>query len=230
MNVFRLFMIVTLGFLLSLYSMAGCEGINLASPDGDTDTDTDTDSDSDTGNPDHILEGIAIEPANFIFEMDLDTPATLAYQCIGYFADGVNEDITDQVTWDIDNATLGDFGGDPTLDIPAITSVGAHMGIISATYSGDFQTHAQLTVVTYQMTGPNKDFFFQLPYEDQNGPKEKPLDFSTDVQAADIFFAMDTTGSMTSTISGLQSSLSGTIIPGIQAQMASAWFGVGGYK
>ena len=229
MNIFRLFMVVTLGVLLSVYFMAGCEGANSASTDGDSDSDSDGDSDSDTDNPDHILEGISIEPANFIFEMDLNATATMPYQCVGYFADGVSEDLTDQVTWDIDNATLGDFGGDATLDIPAISTVGAHVGKVSATYSADFQTHAQLTVVTYQMTGPNKDFFFQLPYDDQDGPQEKPLDFSTDVQDVDVFFAMDTTGSMGGTISSLQASLSGTIIPGIQASMATAWFGVGGF-
>ncbi len=227
MNIFRLFMVVTFGVLLSVCFMAGCEGIDVAGSGGESDSDTDTDS--DTGNAGHVLEGISIEPANFIFEVDLNAPATMPYQCIGYFADGVNEDITSQVTWDMDNAALGDFGGDATLDIPAITSVGAQMGKVSATYSDDFQTHAQLTVVSYQMTGPNQDFFFQLPYNDQGGPQEKPLDFSTDVQDADIFFAMDTTGSMGGTISSLQASLSGTIIPGIQAQMATAWFGVGGY-
>ena len=40
---------------------------------------------------------------------------------------------------------------------------------------------------------------------------------------------MDTTGSMGGTISSLQSSLTGTIIPGISTTMTSAWFGAGGY-
>ena len=229
MNIFRLLMIMILGVLLPMSFMAGCEGISLSSKGGDADSDTDTDTDSDTGNADHILEGISIEPTNFIFEVDLNAPATMPYQCIGFYADGVNEDLTDQVTWDMDNATLGDFGGDSTLDVPSIGSVGAHVGIVSAAYNDDFQTHAQLTVVVYQMTGPNQDFFFQLPYEDQDGPQEKPLDFSTDVQDVDVFFAMDTTGSMGGTISSLQSSLTGTIIPGISTTMTSAWFGAGGY-
>ena len=202
----------------------------MAGSGGDSDTDTDTDTDSDTGNADHVLEGISIEPANFIFEVDLNAVATMPYQCVGYFADGVSEDITSQVTWDMDNAALGDFGGDATLDIPAIATVGAQMGKVSATYSDDFQTHAQLTVVAYQMTGPNKDFFFQLPYNDQGGPQDKPLDFSTDVQDVDIFFAMDTTGSMGGTINSLQSSLTGTIIPQISTTMTTAWFGVGAYE
>jgi hypothetical protein len=53
------------------------------------------------------------------------------------------------------------------------------------------------------------DFFFILPYQDPE--QMKPLDFSTDIQVADVHFSMDTTGSMGSEINALATSLSSII-------------------
>ena len=53
------------------------------------------------------------------------------------------------------------------------------------------------------------------------------LVFATDIQMADVFFLMDTTGSMSGAIANLKSGLSTTIIPEIDAMIPNAWFGVG---
>ena len=67
-------------------------------------------------------------------------------------------------------------------------------------------------------------FYFELPY---NGEKQNDtLVFSPQVQKADIFFNVDTTASMSGEIKTLKQSLSGTIIPGIQAQISNSAFGV----
>src|SRR5206468_5623641 len=55
----------------------------------------------------------------------------------------------------------------------------------------------------------------------------KPLDFMTNNPALDVFFLMDTTGSMYGEISNLQSTLTSTVIPGIQNAVANSEFGVG---
>jgi len=77
-------------------------------------------------------------------------------------------------------------------------------------------------------------FYHTLPY---GGPAElDPLTISTMVRTADVYFLMDTTGSMGGEISNLQSSLtSGTYISGcpggiigaIRCTIPDAWFGVG---
>ncbi len=207
------------GAFIGVLSM-GCES-NFNSS-GSTDGDSDADAD-------HVLVGISIEPMNWILEVDLDAPTTMPYKCIGYFEDLVNEDLTAEVTWSSSNPNLGSFSG-PDLEIPAISEAGAEVTMINANYNDQFESDAQLTVVAYRKTGPSQDFFFSLPYQDPGGEQEKPLDFSTEVPALDVFFDMDTTGSMFSTINSLQSSLTGTIIPNIQASIPDTWFGVGAYE
>lgn len=77
-------------------------------------------------------------------------------------------------------------------------------------------------------------FFHELPY---GGPTEiDPLPVSIQVRTADVYFLMDTTGSMGQEIANLRSGLrSGTYIPGcpggiigaIRCTIPDAWFGVG---
>ncbi|MBO4699178.1 hypothetical protein J5690_06160 [bacterium] len=67
-------------------------------------------------------------------------------------------------------------------------------------------------------------FYFELPYE---GEKQNDiLVFSPQVQKADIFFNVDTTGSMGDEIEKLKNSLSSTIIPGIRDKISDSAFGV----
>ncbi|MCK9462342.1 MAG: hypothetical protein M0R80_22180 [Proteobacteria bacterium] len=71
------------------------------------------------------------------------------------------------------------------------------------------------------------NFYFLMPYMDPPEPTEDTLVFQTNIQFADVFFAMDTTGSMGSEITNLKTTLSTTIIPAISAIIPFAWFGVG---
>jgi hypothetical protein len=82
------------------------------------------------------------------------------------------------------------------------------------------------------------DFVFKVPYNDPTDPPDPPLDpeplmdtlvFSTDLQHADVFFLVDTTGSMGGEITNLRTSLSDYIIPQIQAVITDVWFGVGAF-
>ena len=76
-------------------------------------------------------------------------------------------------------------------------------------------------------------FYHELPY---GGPAEiDPLDVSVQVRTADIYFLMDTTGSMGGEIDNLRTGLrsgtfagcSGGIIGAIRCTIPDAWFGVG---
>jgi hypothetical protein len=71
------------------------------------------------------------------------------------------------------------------------------------------------------------DFVFIMWYNDAPDPVSDTLVFSTELTMADVFFLMDTTGSMGGEISNLRTSLSSTIIPGIDAIVSDARYGVG---
>jgi len=193
----------------------------------------DTPDAADPGNPDaailpHTLLSIEVAPANPIVEVDLNTPAAQGFVATGRYQDGVDENLTDLVTWTVANPAVGAMSGS-ALQIPAFTTAGAEVSLITASYDG-VDGHAQITVVAYRRTGPQQDFFFVLPYQDPAGTMSKPLDFSTDIPSLDVFFLMDTTGSMYGEITNLQSGLTGTIIPGIQAAVADSQFGVGAFE
>ncbi len=75
---------------------------------------------------------------------------------------------------------------------------------------------------------PETDFYFVLPYM---GPgQEAPLDFSTTLRQADIFFSVDTTGSFQDEIEAIQNELETTIVPGVGAIVPNAGFGVGRFE
>jgi hypothetical protein len=193
--------------------------------DGDSDGDADGDLDTDMD----LLIGISIVPLHWIIELDVNTPCVMPYKAMGEFSGGGTADITGYVSWSSSNPDLGAFDGS-ALQIPANPEKGAAVTIVEADYDGLFQAQAQLTVVVYRMTGPQQDFFFALPFEDPVGEQTKPLAFSTEVPALDVFFAMDTTGSMGGTICGLQDSLTSLIIPQLQADIPDTWFGVGAFE
>ncbi len=173
----------------------------------------------------HTLSAITVTPINPIIELDLNVPGTQAFAATGIYEDGVDEDLTAQVAWAVGNPSVGAITS-ATLTIPAFAAAGAATSTITASFGGVVGI-AQVTVVAYRQTGPQPDFFFILPYQDPSGPAHKPLQFSTAIPAVDVFFLMDTTGSMAGEISNLQNALTGTIVPGIQNAVANSQFGVG---
>lgn len=74
------------------------------------------------------------------------------------------------------------------------------------------------------------DFFFTVPYEEAPSPTSATLDFTTRISRADVFFLLDSTGSMSGTLSSLTASLSTTIIPSLAAEIASVGIGIGNYR
>tara|TARA_R110002096_G_scaffold77896_12_gene183570 strand:- start:77025 stop:78803 length:1779 start_codon:yes stop_codon:yes gene_type:complete len=191
--------------------------------DGNTDGGGNADIDASTG--ERVLQSISITPENAILEMDLGVGLAQEFTATGNFSDSTSEDLTASVSWTVENSAVGTMLG-AVLDVPAFATASAEVSKITAEFEG-LSGVAQLTVVAYQQTGPQQDFFFVLPHEDAAGPQDKPLAFGTDVPAADVFFLMDTTGSMGGEIGNLQNALNTTVVPGIQAQIADTQFGAG---
>ena len=189
------------------------------------DAGTGGDATGDASTQPHTLTSLVVSPTNPIVELDLNQTGTQDFTVTAGYADGTTDDVTSQVTWAVMNPNVGAMAG-ATLNIPSFTASTAEVSLITATL-GSITGQAQITVVAYRKTGPAQDFFFVLPYQDPNGPMAKPLDFATNIPALDVFFLMDTTGSMYGEISNLQSALTGTVIPGIQNAVANSAFGVG---
>jgi hypothetical protein len=75
---------------------------------------------------------------------------------------------------------------------------------------------------------PDTDFYVVLPY--MEAPIHRPLDFRARLGRADIFFLVDTTGSMGAAITNVTTSLSTTIVPAVNDAIADAVMGVGDYR
>ena len=175
----------------------------------------------------HVLNGIAITPANPIVQLDLDATGSQVFSVAGEYEDGTSDDQTANATFVVANAAVGAMSG-ATLSIPAFATATATTSLITATV-GTFTAQAQITVVAYRNSGSDQDFFFILPYEDAAGSQTKPLDFSTAIPSLDVFLLMDTTGSMEGEITNMESALTGTVVPQIQAALANTQFGVGAF-
>ena len=72
---------------------------------------------------------------------------------------------------------------------------------------------------------PADDYYLILP---PDGPLlERDLDFGTNIQIADVFMLVDTTGSMGGEIDRIRTNLSSIIIPEVRRRIPDAAFGVG---
>ncbi|MCX4242990.1 vWA domain-containing protein [Paraliomyxa miuraensis] len=192
-------------------------------------TGVDSTATSDTGPPPGAeLLYVAVAPANSVIELDLDSPSSQDFIATAVYTDGSEIDVTAAATWDLTNAAVGSMSG-ATLDIPGFPMPFFESTIITADYM-DKQGQAQVTIAAYQQSGATPDFFFVLPYNDPAGPQTKELTFSTSVKSMDVFFNMDTTGSMDGEVSNLQNSLSATVVPSIVATIPNTQFGVGAYE
>lgn len=77
-------------------------------------------------------------------------------------------------------------------------------------------------------TIPPTDFYVVLPYMDP--PVLRELDFSARLGRGDIFFLVDTTGSMGAAIDNVRSSLSSMIVPAVRDAIADVQMGVGDFR
>ncbi|MDF1566159.1 MAG: hypothetical protein P1V51_24215 [Deltaproteobacteria bacterium] len=80
-----------------------------------------------------------------------------------------------------------------------------------------------------ESNGPDDVVSDWVVVSDRLGPQTRRLLFQPRHQLADVFFNMDTTGSMGGEINNLQTDIGQTIIPGVQTKVAGAAFGVGSW-
>ncbi len=68
-------------------------------------------SGGDGGGGEPVLQSIAVEPENATLIIDGDVAATEQYRAVGTYSDGATRDISDEVTFFVDDVELGRFDG-----------------------------------------------------------------------------------------------------------------------
>jgi hypothetical protein len=167
---------------------------------------------------------LIVEPSNGTAFIDTATtpatPGTLGYT-VKIRTGGVDKDVTASAKFTIEDATLGSFAGATFTTAKALPAGALGVSTIVRVEAESFKGAANLTVVALRKTGDKKDFYFFEPFGKPPSPDKDVLKFSTNIQQVDVAFVMDTTGSMYGSISALQSALTGTIIPQLQAAIPS---------
>lgn len=204
---------------------AGVSGLTMGP--GGVDGGGDESAGDSAADGDSEIEFLTVEPAELIVELDLGEGTTVDYSVVAHYADGDTEDVTAEATLSIADGEFGSVSGS-TLQIPARDASFFGSAIVEVDAEG-VSGAAQVTVATYRKSGPQQDFFFVLPYEDPAGSQSKPLTFSTGVKVLDVFFNVDTTGSMAGPIANLQSSLV-SVMASIQAGVDDTQVGVGSFE
>ena len=196
------------GVLAALLLVTGalrCTGVTLGSLDPD---DGEGNGEADMAyQPPPKTVGLRIVPDNDVLLVDVNQTQDKAFKVFAHYSDGTAVEVTASVTLSLDNSNVGSLSGTTFTSAKSAT---AQVGFskVLASYTDNGQTasgYANLTVVWLRQTGTATDFFFQLPY--MGGPQDQPLQFGTNVQSLDSFFAVDTTGSMGPSIIALRDSL-----------------------
>ena len=173
--------------------------------DGDTIPDRlDTDSDRD-GIPDATEAGDADLST---FPVDTDEDGTPDYLDPDSDADGLSDRMEFESGTD---PTRGDSDGDGVNDL---------VEVAAGTDPLDAADNPRA----------RGNFVFEVPYEEEPIPLQDTLVFATALQKADVYIAVDSSGSMEGEIANLRSGLATTIVPGIAARIPDVWFGVGRFE
>lgn len=175
------------------------------------------------------LQYMMITPGNKVIEQDLGKETTLSYSVKGYYSDGREEDISDKVTWSISNPQVGSFT-QSELRLAAHNQLFVDTAIVSATLD-KVQARSQITVAAYEQDGANPDFLFILPYQDSaRSTAAQTLSFQTKIPSMDVFFSVDSTGSMYSERDQLLATIKTSIVPAVQSKIPNTQFGVASFQ
>lgn len=173
--------------------------------------------------------GLTLDPKNVTVIIDsATTPATPGSAVFKVSKNGA--DVTGGSTFALKDGSLGSFAGATFTSVAALPAGVLGKSTTVQAQGPDGQALGTLTVVQLRKTGDQRDFFFIVPYGEDPSPKSDVLKFSTNIKQADVAFVMDTTGSMSSSISALKSALSGTLLAQLQAAIPNVGMAVVDHK
>ncbi len=193
-------------------------------PGPDSSTTADGGSEGGFGEFGGSNNALVIDPDNAIVFIDTattpPTPGKLAFKVLRKSSSG-DKDVTAGAVFELEKPELGKFTGNnfesvATLppDPPGVTT--------SVTVKADGgTTGGKITVVPLRRSTDQRDFFFIEPYNQPPSPSNDVLKFKTNIQAVDVAFVVDTTGSMSPEIAGIKAALQGTLLQQLQAAIPS---------
>ncbi len=168
---------------------------------------------------------VVLDPKNTTVIIDTATkPATPGSVVYKVLAKG--NDVSAGATFAIEDPSLGSFNGTTFTSAAALPNgvLGKSTTVQATTKEGIGL--GRLTIVQLRKTGEQRDFFFIVPYGQDPSPKNDTLKFSTNIKQVDVVFNMDTTGSMSGSITNLKNALSGTLLTQLQAAIPSVGLAV----
>jgi hypothetical protein len=189
------------------------------------------DFDGNGGDSDPNFRQISITPANAVVKIDLSggapVPGTQAFKAVELQGDK-EVDVTSSTTFTVDDATLGAFTGN-TFTSGTSLPAGVH-GKSTIVRGQPGNGMANVTVIALRVGGPNKDFFFVVPYQKDPDPAKDILKFGTNIKQVDVGVLMDTTASMGEEIANLRDALDTKIIPGLKVAIPSVGYAVAHFE
>jgi hypothetical protein len=189
----------------------------------------DTDPGAGTFGGGTTTAGLQMDPKNTTVVIDTATaPATAGSVTYKLVANGA--DVTSGATFKLKDPSLGSFAGSTFTSVGSLPAGTLGKSTIVTADSSAGQALGTLTVVQLRKTGPQRDFFFVVPFNEDPSPKSDVLEFSTNIKQADVAFVMDTTGSMSGSINNLKSALAGTLLSQLQAAIPNVGLAVVDYK
>lgn len=178
--------------------------------------------------------GVVIEPSNAVIFIDTATnPATPAKQTFKVVkkGSGGDQDVTAQATFTIEKPEYGKFTGASFESVatlppnpPGVTTS------ITARLPDGSSAGGKITIVPLRRSTEQRDFFFIVPYGEAPTPTNDVLKFKTNIQSVDVAFVTDTTGSMSSEISGIRSALAGSLLTQLQTAIPNVGISIVSHK
>jgi len=92
---------------------------------------------------------IKVTPSNQLIELDINQTSTFKFVATGRYLDGVDEDLSDQVTWTQTNTAVGYFAGGSNYNVASHAAAGSWMTRVTAELGGRYG-QTQFTVVAYR--------------------------------------------------------------------------------
>lgn len=180
------------------------------------------------------FKGISVEPSNGVVYIDTatspPTKGTLVYKAIQTNDDGTTTDVSSTATFTVNDPVLGGFAGSTFTSADTLPGGAFGMTTIVRAESGPKSGAANLTIVALRKSGDKKDFFFVVPYKGAPSPDKDVLKFGTNIKQVDVAFNMDTTGSMSGSISNLRSSIKSTLLPNLKAAIPDVGLAIVDHK
>jgi hypothetical protein len=169
--------------------------------------------------------GMTLDPPSATVIIDTAaSPATPGSAAFRVISNG--KDVTSGATFSLKDASLGTFNGATFTSIASLPAGTLGKSTFVLAHSKDGQALGTLTVVSLRKTGPQRDFFFVVPFNEDPSPQSDVLAFTTNIKQVDVAFVMDTTGSMSGSINNLKSALQGSLLSQLQAAIPNVGLAV----